>query len=109
MKKMTYIAMLVLAYAGMASAAETPAHIDPPANPAVGIWIQQVGDIVPHASTRATLYYTKYSNYDYDAVKSLKYYYDGAGYLQLLQKDAPSLQSSVTSAKVISDRESSLN
>ena len=59
MKKMTYIAMLVLAYAGMASAAETPAHIDPPANPAVGIWIQQVGDIVPHASTRATLYYTK--------------------------------------------------
>ena len=30
-----------------------------PENPATGIWIQQVGDIVPHASTKATLYYTK--------------------------------------------------
>ena len=60
-------------------------NMAPPENPAVGIWIQQVGDIVPHASTKATLYYTKYSQDD--RVKDLNYYYDGAGYLQLLSKE----------------------
>ena len=85
MKKMAkkYIAMCALLCAGAASAA----NIEPPINYATGIWVQQVGDIVPHASTRATLYYTKYASYSKDAVKSLQYYYDGAGYLQLLQKD----------------------
>ena len=86
MKKMamTYVAMIALVCAGTVGAAVVT---EPPNNPAQGIWIQQVGDIVPHASTRATLYYTKYAQYQKDAVKSLKYYYDGAGYLQLLQKD----------------------
>ena len=55
-----------------------------PSNPAAGIWIQQVGDIVPHAATTETLYYTKYSQND--RVKSLDYYYDGNGYLQLKNK-----------------------
>ena len=55
-----------------------------PSNPAAGIWIQQVGDIVPHAATTETLYYTKYSQND--RVKSVDYYYDGNGYLQLKNK-----------------------
>ncbi len=77
--------LLALAFGcGFAMAQGTMAA---PENPATGIWIQQVGDIVPHASTKATLYYTKYASYQKDAVKSLQYYYDGAGYLQLLQKD----------------------
>ena len=50
-----------------------------PENPATGIWIQQIGEIVPHAETKGTLYYTKY--YDTDRVKSIDYQYDGAGYL----------------------------
>ena len=55
-----------------------------PENPATGIWIQQVGEIEPHPSTKATLYYTKYSNND--RVKSVDYYYDGAGYLNVTNK-----------------------
>ena len=75
--------LLALAFGcGFAMAQGTMA---PPENPATGIWIQQVGDIVPHASTKATLYYTKYSQND--RVKDLNYYYDGAGYLQLLNKE----------------------
>ena len=75
--------LLAIAFGcGFAMAAENMA---PPENPATGIWIQQVGDIVPHASTKATLYYTKYS--ENDRVKDLNYYYDGAGYLQLLSKE----------------------
>ena len=67
---------------GFAMAADGMA---PPDNPATGIWIQQVGDIVPHASTKATLYYTKYSQDD--RVKRLSYTYDGAGYLLLHSKE----------------------
>ena len=75
--------LLAIAFGcGFAMAADNMA---PPENPATGIWIQQVGDIVPHASTKATLYYTKYS--ENDRVKDLNYYYDGAGYLQLLSKE----------------------
>lgn len=61
--------LLALAFGcGFAMAQGTMAA---PENPATGIWIQQVGDIVPHASTKATLYYTKYASYQKDAVKSL--------------------------------------
>ena len=56
-----------------------------PENPATGIWIQQVGDIVPHASTKATLYYTKYEKED--RVKSISYQYNGAGYLLMKPSD----------------------
>ena len=80
---MTLKTVLAVAFGcGMATAAGNMAA---PENPATGIWIQQVGDIVPHASTKATLYYTKYSQDD--RVKDLNYYYDGAGYLQLLSKE----------------------
>ena len=85
MKKMAKIISMFAVLCGISSAGA--GTMPPPDNPATGIWVQQVGDIVPHADTRATLYYTKYAGYDKDAVKSLKYYYDGAGYLQLLQKD----------------------
>ena len=84
MKSIVKIFLALASCCGLAMAQGTMA---PPENPATGIWIQQVGDIVPHASTKATLYYTKYASYQKDAVKSLQYYYDGAGYLQLLQKD----------------------
>lgn len=81
--KTTMKTLLAIAFGcGFAMAADNMA---PPENPATGIWIQQVGDIVPHASTKATLYYTKYSQDD--RVKDLSYYYDGAGYLQLLNKE----------------------
>ena len=81
--KTTMKTLLAIAFGcGFAMAADNMA---PPENPATGIWIQQVGDIVPHASTKATLYYTKYSQDD--RVKDLNYYYDGAGYLQLLSKE----------------------
>ena len=82
MKTLARLFLMCVAAAGAAVAAGT---IAPPENPATGIWIQQVGDIVPHASTKATLYYTKYSQND--RVKDLSYYYDGAGYLQLLNKE----------------------
>ena len=60
--KTTMKTLLAIAFGcGFAMAAENMA---PPENPATGIWIQQVGDIVPHASTKATLYYTKYSEND---------------------------------------------
>ena len=75
---------LALAF-GCGSAMAQGGTMAAPENPATGIWIQQVGDIVPHASTKATLYYTKYSQND--RVKNLSYYYDGAGYLQLLNKE----------------------
>jgi len=68
-------------------------EIPAPENPATGIWIQQIGDIVPHAATKATLYYTKYENGDQnsanygDRVKSISYLYDGAGYLLMKPSD----------------------
>lgn len=55
-----------------------------PENPATGIWIQQIGEIVEQPSTNATLYYTKYIGDD--RVKSIDYFYDGLGYLRLLNK-----------------------
>ena len=83
MKTLAKLFLMCVAAAGTALAAG--GTIAAPENPATGIWIQQVGDIVPHASTKATLYYTKYSQSD--RVKNLSYYYDGAGYLQLLNKE----------------------
>jgi len=87
MKKMTsYITtMLLLMAAGSAMAATMSA----PENPATGIWIQQVGDLVPHASSRATLYYTKYQNDGgkNDRVKSISYTYNGNGYLFMKPSD----------------------
>ena len=50
-------------------------------NPAKGIWITQIGDIVAQEETNATLYYTKYENDD--RVKSVDYHYNGAGILAL--------------------------
>ena len=67
-----------LAFAGVA----TPEGA--PENPATGIWIQQIGDIVEQSSTNATLYYTKYVGND--RVKKIDYFYDGLGYLRLLNK-----------------------
>ena len=64
-------------------------EIPAPENPATGIWIQQIGDIVPHAATKATLYYTKYEKED--RVKSISYQYDGAGYLLMKPSDKKTL------------------
>ncbi len=74
------MALFTLCCAGLASAATVGAV----SNPATGIWINQKGDIVPQPDSWATLYYTKYSQND--RVKSLDYYYDGAGYLKLQNK-----------------------
>ena len=77
--------LISLGLAGLASyALGASDNYGEPDNPAKGIWIQQIGDIVPHASTKETLYYTKYSQSD--RVKSLDYYYDGNGFLQLMNK-----------------------
>ncbi|MCQ2097777.1 MAG: hypothetical protein MJY87_07535 [Fibrobacter sp.] len=87
MLKMTkYItALLMLMAATSAMSAEYAA----PENPATGIWIQQVGEIVPHAGTKATLYYTKYAQND--RVKSISYQYNGAGYLLMKPSDKKTL------------------
>lgn len=58
--------------------------VNTPYNPATGIWIQQVGDLYPSASTTETVYYTRYSAQL--SAKSLDYYYDGNGYLKLSNK-----------------------
>ena len=79
--------MLLAMAAG--AAAQSSASLPPPENPATGIWIQQVGDIVPHAATKATLYYTKYE--ENDRVKSISYQYDGAGYLLMKPSDKKTL------------------
>ena len=60
-----------------------------PENPATGIWIQQVGDIVPHKGSKATLYYTKYA--ENDRVKSISYQYNGAGYLLMKTSEKKTL------------------
>ena len=71
-----------------ASSAMAASIISAPENPATGIWIQQVGDIVPHASSKATLYYTKYQNDGKgDRVKGISYQYNGAGYLLMKPSD----------------------
>ncbi|WP_176421921.1 hypothetical protein [Fibrobacter sp. UWH1] len=84
MKKITRYITAMLMAAGSAVAANMPA----PENPATGIWIQQVGDIVPHPSSKATLYYTKYQNDGVgDRVKGISYQYNGAGYLLMKPSD----------------------
>ena len=52
------LSAVTLALAGVA----TPSGA--PENPATGIWIQQIGEIVEQPSTNATLYYTKYIGTD---------------------------------------------
>ena len=86
MKTVKYISTMLLAMASLAMAQTT---MPTPENPATGIWIQQVGDIVPHASTKATLYYTKYEQND--RVKSISYQYNGAGYLLMKPSDRKTL------------------
>jgi len=78
MRKMAknIISLFTLCCAGVAAAAVS--------NPVPGIWINQIGDIVPQPDSWATLYYTKYSQTD--RVKSLDYYYDGSGLLKLQNK-----------------------
>ena len=76
---------MLSAVAASAADIEIPA----PENPATGIWIQQIGDIVPHAATKATLYYTKFRQSD--RVKSISYQYDGAGYLLMKPSDKKTL------------------
>ena len=77
--------LLLSVVAGYAADIEIPA----PENPATGIWIQQIGDIVPHAATKATLYYTKFRKSD--RVKSISYQYNGAGYLLMKPSDRKTL------------------
>ena len=85
-KTIKYLSILMLsAVAASAADIEIPA----PENPATGIWIQQIGDIVPHAATKATLYYTKFRQSD--RVKSISYQYDGAGYLLMKPSDKKTL------------------
>lgn len=87
MKKMTScITMMLLLMASSAMAAKITTA---PENPATGIWIQQVGELTPHASSKATLYYTKYSQTD--RVKSISYQYNGAGYLLMKPSDKKTL------------------
>ena len=87
MKKMArYLTMAILSVTAVAFAGLSPVTTGVPENPASGVWIQQVGEIVERPSTEATLYYTKYVGTD--RVKSIDYFYDGLGYLRLLNKKA---------------------
>ena len=82
MKKMARnLTMAILSAVTFALAGLSPVTSGEPENPATGIWIQQVGEIVEQPSTNATLYYTKYIGQD--RVKSIDYFYDGLGYLRL--------------------------
>ena len=81
-----FLSMILLSVAARAA---DNAGIPVPENPATGIWIQQIGDIVPHAATKATLYYTKYEQSD--RVKSISYQYNGAGYLLMKPSDKKTL------------------
>ena len=95
-----FISTMILSMAATAAMAQSTMPM--PENPATGIWIQQIGDLVPHSATKATLYYTKYENGDEwitvngerqknpnfgDRVKSISYQYDGAGYLLMKPAD----------------------
>ncbi|WP_146196229.1 MULTISPECIES: hypothetical protein [unclassified Fibrobacter] len=62
---------------------------DAPENPATGIWIQQIGDLIAHNGSKATLYYTKYAGQD--RVKSIDYQYDGGGRLLMNPKKRETL------------------
>lgn len=79
-KSFISIGMLGLVSYAVAASAGYPE----PSNPTTGIWIQQIGDIIPHDASKETLFYTKYSQED--RVKRVDYYYDGNGYLQLRNK-----------------------
>ncbi len=59
-------------------------NIPAPRNPATGVWINRIGEIVDQQPTNATLYYTKYIGED--RVKSIDYFYNGKGYLSLSNK-----------------------
>ncbi|PWL03714.1 hypothetical protein [Hallerella porci] len=72
----------ILASSTAANAADV--SIRTPYNPATGIWIQQVGDLYPSASTFETVYYTRYS--EQLSAKAVDYYYDGNGYLKLYNR-----------------------
>ena len=61
-KTLKYLTTIFVAMAAASAMAQTT--MPAPENPATGIWIQQVGDIVPHAATKATLYYTKFREND---------------------------------------------
>ena len=81
--------VIVLALAGLVSIAAGQAEIPAPLHPDTGIWIQQIGDLVPHAVTKGTLYYTKYE--PNDRVKSIDYLYDGLGHLQIFTESKDTL------------------
>src|SRR5574344_2923325 len=81
MKKQLKFILMSLLLISFGAQAQT---IDPPYSAGTGIWIQQVGTLYPSNPTSATLYYTLYSTEN--RVKSVDYYYDGNGYLQLSNK-----------------------
>ena len=81
MKKQLKFILMSLLLISFGAQAQT---IDPPYSAGTGIWIQQVGTLYPSNPTSATLYYTLYSKEN--RVKSVDYYYDGNGYLQLSNK-----------------------
>ena len=73
-KTVMFISAMLLAMATAAVAqSSTSATLAPPRNPATGLWIQQVGEIVPHASSKATLYYTRFRQED--RVRSISYHF----------------------------------
>ncbi|SHK67504.1 cadherin repeat domain-containing protein [Fibrobacter sp. UWB12] len=73
--------VLISVLVGFASSFAADISRPAPQNVGTGIWVQQIGDIVPHAGVKGTIYYTKYENSD--RIKSVDYMYDGAGYLQI--------------------------
>ncbi|MCF0224418.1 MAG: hypothetical protein HUK20_09120, partial [Fibrobacter sp.] len=75
------LTVLATMAASVAMADEIPAAM----NPANGVWIQQIGDVVPHDGTKATLYYTRYDQDD--RVRSITYQYNGNGYLLIKPGD----------------------
>lgn len=77
------MAILFAAAAAFSDSSDSIA-VNTPYNPATGIWIQQVGDLYPSASTADTVYYTRYN--EQLSAKALDYYYDGNGYLKLSNK-----------------------
>ena len=79
-RKMNFKAMISV-LAGLTLSFAADISLPAPENVAPGIWVQQIGDIVPHAMLKGTIYYTKYS--EKDLVKSVDYLYDGAGHLQI--------------------------
>lgn len=94
MKTMNKIVSLSMLLMTAVTAMGAAAGFKDPENPAGGIWIQQVGDLVYHHPTNATLYYTKYENDEDkngkaigDRVKSISYTYNGAGYLLMNPAD----------------------